>query len=743
MEKLIWKKINSPDEVFIIAEIGKNFIQEEEILPIEVYSKRAKQLIKAAKEAGADAVKFQTHEIEDEQLDANIISPHFNNQDRYNWVKRNTLITPLEFWKELKGYSEELGIIFFSTPMSKLAAKKLESIGVHLWKIGSADILDFLTLDHIAKTGKPIIISSGMSRINEIDKSIEFLKKRTDKIVLLHCVSKYPCPSEDLNLHTIKFFQKRYKLPVGFSDHSLGYESAIAAVNMGAKVIEKHFSFDRNFWGPDHKVSMTPEEFKIMVDKIRKKERIDLTNYGREAKILNSAEKVFREIFRKSLVAGRDIKKGERLEIDDIYSIRPQKYAKGLPSDELEKIIGKKLKKDLNKYDPITLDSIENGRKRKICFVITSKIHYARNKLILEELRKREDVDLQIVLGGSAILEKYGNILNLLEEDGFNYNAKIIMTLEGGVPAAMAKTTGIGIVEFTTTFENLKSDLVVVRGDRYEVLSAAIASAYLNIPIAHIEGGDVSGTIDESVRHAITKLSHIHFTTNELSKKRVLQMGENPKYVFNYGSPDVEFASKNNHKISNDLINYFGVGSRIDINKPFIMVSQHPVTTEFGKNREIIMKTLEAIEELDIPTIWFWPNIDAGTDEVSKGIRTFREEGRGEKIRFIKFLPPEDYIALLKKASVLVGNSSAGIKECSFLGIPVVNIGSRQNGRMRGENVLDADYDKNQIKLAIKKQLNHGKFEPSYIYYTEDTSKNIANKLVTINLYIQKKFYNN
>ena len=156
-----------------------------------------------------------------------------------------------------------------------------------------------------------------------------------------------------------------------------------------------------------------------------------------------------------------------------------------------------------------------NNKIRKICAIITSNIHYARNKLILREIQKRKNLELQIVVGASAILPAYGDVLKLMEKDGFKLNAKITMTLEGGNPIAMAKTTGIGITEFATTFDNLTPDIVLVRADRYEVLSAAVAAAYLNIPVAHIEGGDVTGTIDESVRHAVTKLSHIHFATNE------------------------------------------------------------------------------------------------------------------------------------------------------------------------------------------------------------------------------------
>ena len=187
----IWDQIQK--RVFVIAEIGKNFIQTQEERPVAEYLENAKALVKAAKDAGADAVKFQTHNVEDEQLNIHVVSPHFKGADRYSWLTRNTNATPLDaFWKPLKAYCDEAGITFFSTPMSRGAAKKLSEVGVPLWKVGSGDILDFVTLDYLAATGNPIILSSGMSTLEEIDKSIDFLKRRLPAgrqgtgIVLLH-----------------------------------------------------------------------------------------------------------------------------------------------------------------------------------------------------------------------------------------------------------------------------------------------------------------------------------------------------------------------------------------------------------------------------------------------------------------------------------------------------------------------------------------------------------------------------
>jgi N,N'-diacetyllegionaminate synthase len=370
MNKL--EEYEKESKTFVIAEIGKNFIREEEERSVEQYLETAKSLILAAKEAGADAVKFQTHNVEDEQLDIDVISPHFKSKDRYSWVKRNTLATPLEtFWRPLKKFCSDENIPFMSTPMSRGSAQILSKVGVGMWKIGSGDILDFVTLDYISKTGHPIIISSGMSTLDELDKAMKFLKQRNCKVYLLHCVSLYPCPPEKLNIGTIDLLKERYGVPVGFSDHSLEIDSSLLAVAKGATVIEKHFSFDRSSWGPDHKVSLHPDEFRELVDKIRKLEiNNDLKQsmlsdpnntvlLGTKDKKLQDGEDDFRSLFRKSLVASRDLSAGTKICADDMYAVRPQAFIDGLNSEDYDEVIGRVTKKDLNKYDPLTQDLLK------------------------------------------------------------------------------------------------------------------------------------------------------------------------------------------------------------------------------------------------------------------------------------------------------------------------------------------------------------------------------------------------
>jgi len=370
MSRLLSEKLG--ERALIVAEIGKNFIQTEEERSVSEYLKNAKELARLAKEAGADAVKFQTHNVEDEVLNIDFDSPHFKGKSRYQWVKRNTEATPLkEFWPPLKRYCDQIGILFFSTPMSRGAAMKLEKVGVPWWKVASSDILDFPMLGFMARSGKEIMIPSGMSTLEDVDRCLDFLRRKNASFILMHAISRYPYPPEDSNLLTIKFFQKRYPgVKIGFSQNSPWIEPAIAAVALGARVVEQHFTTGQDLWGPDHKVSMTPDEFRRMAVAIRRvegsvqKQQEVLSDpamqkyMGREEKFLQEGEVPFRGLFRKSLVASRDLPAGTVLSADDIFAMRPQELIGGLPSEDYEKILGKSIRQSLKQYDPITAASL-------------------------------------------------------------------------------------------------------------------------------------------------------------------------------------------------------------------------------------------------------------------------------------------------------------------------------------------------------------------------------------------------
>ena len=351
------------EEIFVIAEIGKNFIETEEEQSVATYIENAKKLIDAAVEAGCDAVKFQTHAVEDEQLDIKVVSPHFKGADRYSWISRNERSTPLEFWQAVAAHAKEKGIIFFSTPMSRGAAKKLMQVDPALWKVGSGDIFDYVLMDTLIATGKPIIISTGMTSLAELDVLVADLSARGAKLAILYCVSQYPCPHEAFNLASIELFKEKYpEIPIGFSDHSVdGHEVDLAAIKAGARIIEKHFSFSRDLWGADHKSSITPREMKAMVKAIRAKgyEAVDTASfYGAKDRELEGAESQFRPYFNKSLVAGRDLPAGTVLERDMVYAMRPRMYAGPMPSEAFYAVLGKRLTAPLKKFEPLTAEML-------------------------------------------------------------------------------------------------------------------------------------------------------------------------------------------------------------------------------------------------------------------------------------------------------------------------------------------------------------------------------------------------
>lgn len=382
--------------------------------------------------------------------------------------------------------------------------------------------------------------------------------------------------------------------------------------------------------------------------------------------------------------------------------------------------------------------------KRKICVVITARPSYSRIKTALQAIRSHPKLELQLVVAASALLDRYGTALSYIEQDGFRVDGKVFMVLEGESPVTMAKTTGLGILELSTIFNNFNPDVVLTVADRYETLATAIAASYMNIPVAHVQGGEVSGSIDEKVRHAVTKLADLHFVATNNAAERVIRMGEDPGRVFMTGCPSIDVVQEALQKPQLDFNlfeKYGGVGTQFDISGGYLVVMQHPVTTEYSLARKHVLETLYATHEIGLPILWFWPNVDAGSDGTSNGIRFFREMER-EKTKathFFKNMEPRDFIRLLHHSRCLIGNSSVGIRECSYLGIPVVNIGTRQAGRERGENVQDASYSRKDIKQAIQRQMDHGKYPSSKIYGNGKAGEKIADLLASSPLSIEKR----
>ena len=378
--------------------------------------------------------------------------------------------------------------------------------------------------------------------------------------------------------------------------------------------------------------------------------------------------------------------------------------------------------------------------KRKICIVVASRANYGRIKSVLSSINDHPDLELQLVVAASALLHRFGNVVKIIETDGFKVSAKTYYIVEGENPVTMAKSTGLAIVELSTIFDNLKPDLVLTVADRFETLATAVVSSYMNIPLVHTQGGEMTGSIDESVRHAITKLSHIHFPATEKSRDILIRMGENPDYIFNVGCPSLDIVKQSDKNITmNDFKKFGGIGSPINPQKPYLIVLQHPVTTEYDESYEQMDQTLQAVQKTGLQALILWPNVDAGSDWIAKRIRIFNEDYPESIYQYVRNLPVESYIKALSNCRCIVGNSSSGIREGAFLGVPCVNIGNRQNKRERAANVIDVPNNTDMIYKAINKQLNNGKYEPSYIYGDGSSGIRITNILSEINTKIQKE----
>jgi UDP-hydrolysing UDP-N-acetyl-D-glucosamine 2-epimerase len=380
--------------------------------------------------------------------------------------------------------------------------------------------------------------------------------------------------------------------------------------------------------------------------------------------------------------------------------------------------------------------------KRKICVVVGSRANYSSIKSAMRAIKAHPALQLQLVVGASAILDRYGAVVELMRRDGFEPDAEIHMLIEGETPTTMAKSTGLGLIELSTILARLAPDFVLTVGDRFETMATTLAAAYMNIPIAHTMGGEVSGTIDESIRHAVTKFAHVHFPASRDAAERIVKLGEKPEDVHLVGCPRIDLVAdilREKGALNASELFKDGVGAALDLSKPFILVSQHPVTTEFGEGECQITATLEAVAKTGLPAIVLWPNADAGSDDIARGMRKWREQDKDANMHFFKNLSIDAYVRLMRQTTCLVGNSSSGIREGAFIGTPCVNIGSRQTMRERGDNVIEVENDVAAIEAAIVKQVAHGHYGMAPIYGDGTAGNRIAEILSTKTVQVQKR----
>jgi UDP-N-acetylglucosamine 2-epimerase (non-hydrolysing)/GDP/UDP-N,N'-diacetylbacillosamine 2-epimerase (hydrolysing) len=338
---------------------------------------------------------------------------------------------------------------------------------------------------------------------------------------------------------------------------------------------------------------------------------------------------------------------------------------------------------------------------RKVAVVTGTRAEYGILYPVLKAIEAKPELELSLVVTGMHLSHEFGYTINEIKRDGFRVDAKVRMHSKSDTLTAMAKAVGLGIVGMSRTWERLRPDIILVLGDRAEPFAAAISGAYMNIPVAHIHGGDacIGGNIDDSNRYAITKFAHVHFPATSKSAERIIKMGEEEWRIHQVGSPALDVI------LSEPLLPTKQIAERfhLDLSQTLILVVQHPVTLQVDNAAEQMRETLEAVVEIGYPTVLIYPNSDAGGRRMIEVIESYR---RRTFIKTFKSLPRKEYLSFMKCASVIVGNSSSGIIDAPSLGLPAVNVGIRQEGRERGKNIIDVGHDKQEIVKAIQKALN-------------------------------------
>ena len=379
-------------------------------------------------------------------------------------------------------------------------------------------------------------------------------------------------------------------------------------------------------------------------------------------------------------------------------------------------------------------------KKRKIAVFTGNRAEYGLQYPILKAIDKHPELDYNLLVSGAHLDKDFGRTLDEIERDGFRIDAEVKIDMDAESSYATAQAIGSGILSISKVLAEIQPDIMVVYADRFEGFAAVIAASQMNIPTAHIEGGDITegGALDDSVRHAMTKLAHIHFTTNQQASNRVLAMGEEGWRVHTVGFPAIDLISDGNFATPNEIIERL----KLDLNKPIVLFTQHSVTTEFYEASGQVIPSLDAMVELandGVQVICTYPNNDAGGRAIISELEKLDHKNISG-LQVHQSLGRYFYHGVLALAGNIkyqvacVGNSSSGIKETPVFGCPTINIGSRQEGRLRGKNVVDVDYVSANIVAVVKKCFYDTEFrkqckDTDNPYYLGDAGRKIADVL--------------
>jgi UDP-hydrolysing UDP-N-acetyl-D-glucosamine 2-epimerase len=382
--------------------------------------------------------------------------------------------------------------------------------------------------------------------------------------------------------------------------------------------------------------------------------------------------------------------------------------------------------------------------KRKICVVTGTRAEYGLLYWLMKEIQSDPDLELQIIATGMHLSPEFGLTYKQIEEDGFVINEKVEMLLSSDTPVGIAKSLGLGTIGFADSLNRLKPDILVLLGDRFEILAAAQAAMIARIPIAHIHGGELTeGLIDDPIRHSITKMSHIHFTAAEEYRKRVIQMGEQPERVFNFGAPGIDNIFKLNlpskEQLKKDL--------QIDFDQKVFLITYHPTTLEEGTTKQQIEELLSALDSFpEVQLLFTKSNADTEGRVINQLFEEYVKKNK-HRAKIYTTLGQARYLASLKYCSLVIGNSSSGLIEAPLFKVPTINIGDRQRGRLKAKSVIDCSPSKDDIIRAIKlsqsRDFQNSLKEVTSLYGIGDTAVKIKEKLKEIDLtnILKKTFF--
>ena len=363
---------------------------------------------------------------------------------------------------------------------------------------------------------------------------------------------------------------------------------------------------------------------------------------------------------------------------------------------------------------------------KNICIALTNRTNYSKLKTVLLALRTFVDVQCRIVLSSTILLDRYGNGYQDLLSDGFEIDKQIDCALMNDSHEAMAKTVGLSVIEHATYFQWRKPDLLLIVGDRFDMLAPAVAASMMNIPIAHIQGGEISGTIDNVIRDVITRFASLHFVATGKSALNLIRYGVSTERVFDYGCPAVEYISQINVGRQFDktkLGKTFKQDIDIGVGEEYFVVMIHPDTTN---QRDVNMDAvMDAVASFGLKTFVFYPNVDANNSEI---ISSISKHKANKKLYMIRHMPLEGFIHTMAHCACMISNSSSGIREASSFGVPVINIGHRQVDRERNQNVIDIEDRYEELEPNIRQYMKY-RFQKQNIYFKPNCAQQIAKKI--------------